>query len=190
MKKLKFSVPGQMLLMTKTHLTTAFLFILLFLFTISMQGKARDIIFGVCGTLGYFLSIYSTAGTAYLDDKKTVSPLTPQAAKGFILPLILTLFSILVVVLYKAAWTYGATETGFLETWALPFNILALLWTAPYQPFIGMANGSIALHGYLIIFLTPFIASGLGYYAAFRGFDLNAKIHGIAYEKKKDKKEF
>lgn len=190
MKKLKFSVPGQMFLMAKTHLTTAFLFMLLFLFTMSMQGKAREIIFGICGLLGYFLSIYSSAGTAYLDDKKTVSPLTPKATKGFILPVMLTLFSILVVVLYKMAWTYGATEAGALETWALPFNIFALLWTAPYQPFIGMATGNIALHGYLIIFLTPFIASGLGYFAAFRGFDLSAKLHSFAYEKKKEKKEF
>ncbi len=190
MKKLKFSVPGQMLLMAKTHLTTAFLFLLLFLLTISMAGKARDIIFGICGLIGYFLSIYSAASTAYLDDKKTISPLTPKPAKGLILPLMLTVFSLICLLLYKFAWTHGITESGSLELWAIPLNVLALLWVAPYQPFLGMVQGSLSLCGYLIVFLTPFVASGLGYFAAFHDFDLNAKVHSLAYEKKKDKEEF
>lgn len=190
MKNLKFSVPGQMLLMSKAHLSTAFLFLLFFLFTMSMAGTAKDIIFGVCGIVGYFLSIYSTAGSAYNDDKKTISPLTPKPAKGLVLPLILTIFSAICILLYKIAWTYGVAESGALELWAVPLNILALLWVAPYQPFLGMVKGSLSLCGYLIIFLTPFIASGLGYFAAFHNFDLNAKVHSLAYEKKKDKEEF
>ena len=190
MKNLKYSVSGQMLLMAKTHLSTAFLFMVLFLITISMAGKVRDIIFGICGSLGYFSSIYSAADAAYFDDKKSISPLTPKPAKGFILPLILTGFSLIIVLLYHFAWSNGVTENGTLLPWAIPINILSLLWTVPYQPFLGMANGSIALHGYLIIFLTPFVASGLGYFAAFHGFDLNAKMHSLAYEKKKNKEEF
>ena len=189
MKNLKFSVPGQMLLMAKTHLTTSFLFMILFLLTLSMAGKTRDIVFGLFGTIGYFLSIYSAAGSAYLDDKKSISPLTPKATKGLVLPVILTVISLLLIIIYKFAWSYGANG-GYLLPWAVPLNILFLLWVAPYQTFLGLANGSIALYGYLIIFLTPFIASFLGYLAAFCGFDLNAKVHGIAYEKKKDKNEF
>ena len=190
MKNLKFSVPGQMLLMAKAHLSTAFLFLVLFLLTMSMAGKIRDIIFGICGIIGYFLSIYSAAGTAHNDDKKTISPLTPKPAKGLILPLILTVFSVICILLYKLAWTHGITESGSLELWAVPLNVIALFWVAPYQPLLGMVQGSLSLCGYLIVFLTPIVASGLGYFASFHNFDLNAKIHSLAYEKKKDKEEF
>ena len=71
MKNLKFSLWGQMLLMAKTHLTTGFLFMILFLFTMSMEGPAYNVIFGTCGLLGYFLTIYQNASSAYFDDKKT-----------------------------------------------------------------------------------------------------------------------
>ena len=187
MKNLKFSVHGQMLLMVKAHFAIALLFLVLFLLTMSMTAGTKDIIFGICGMVGYFLSIYSFAETAYLDDKKTVSPLTPKQAKGLMLPLILTLFSLIIVLIYKFAWTYGITENGSLELWAVPLNILALLWVSPYQPLLGMVQGGLTTAGYLIIFLTPFVASGLGYFAAFNGFDLSAKIHSLVYEKKKDK---
>jgi hypothetical protein len=94
------------------------------------------------------------------------------------------------ILLYKIAWTHGITESGSLELWAVPLNVIALLWVAPYQPLLGMVQGSLSLCGYLIVFLTPIVASGLGYFASFHNFDLNAKIHSLAYEKKKDKEEF
>lgn len=192
MKKLKFSLIGQMLLLAKSHLSTGLVFMILFLFTVSMYGPAYNVIFGTCGFLGYFLTIYQSANNAYLDDKKTISPLTPYAAKGFVLPLLLTAFSLVIVLLYKFAWAYGAVSEKAVEMWAVPLQILARLWTVPYHPFLGMDGGKLSLIGYIIIFLTPFIASGLGYFAAYKGFDLNEKIHGIAYEKKNksDKSEF
>ena len=86
MKKLKYSVKGQMLLMAKAHLETAILFMILFLFTIRMRQGVGNVIFGIVGILGYFLAIYSAAGTAHTNDERSISPLSPKAAKGFILP--------------------------------------------------------------------------------------------------------
>lgn len=191
MNKLKFSVPGQMLLMVRTHFTTAVVFMLLFLFTASMQVGIGNLIFGIIGIIGYFLSIYSAAGSSYLCDKMDSSPLTPKPAKGLILPLFLLLANVVIILMYKAAWTYGSDGKSMTEIWSLIFNIISLLWVAPYQPLLGMEHGVIELQGYLIIFILPFVASALGYFAAYKGFDLNEKVHSIAYEKKKeDKREF
>ncbi len=202
MKNLKYSIKGQMLLITKAHLRTALLFMILFLFTFSMNSKTKDVIFAIFGTLGYFLSMYSAGNNAYLNDKKSISPLTPKAAKGFILPLILTLSNLLIFILYRLAWTVGFNGQS-LEIWAVIVNVITILWTSPFHaPYLvsnpnqyqshllGMSSGTMSIHGYLIILLIPIIASGVGYFAAYKGFDLNAKMHSLAYEKKKDKREF
>ena len=99
MNKLKFSVPGQMLLMLRTHFTTAVVFMILFLMTASMQGSFGNVVFGVVGILGYFLSIYASASSSFINDKMEISPLTPKPAKGFMLPLFVIAANILVVLL-------------------------------------------------------------------------------------------
>ena len=189
MNKLKYSLPGQMLLMIKSHFATAVVFMMLFLMTTSMRGGFGNKLFGVIGFLGYFLSIYAYSGTALRDDKRSISPLSPHPLKGLWLPAFLTVANVIVILLYKLAWSQGSDGHSMTEIWSLILNIISLLWVAPYQPILGMAYGNIELYGYLIIFITPFIASALGYFAAYKGFDLSEKIHGLAYEKKKDKKK-
>lgn len=187
MNKLKYSVPGQMLLMVKSHFTVSVVFMILFLMTASMQTGFVSTVFGVLGLLGYFLSIYSHSGTALRDDKRSVSPLTPHPLKGLWLPAFLTIVNVVIILLYKLAWTYGSDGKSMTEIWSLILNIISLLWVSPYQSILGMEHGHIELHGYIIIFVTPFVASLLGYFAAYKGFDLSAKVHSLAYEKKKEK---
>lgn len=186
MKNLKYSVPGQMLLMIKSHFTVSVLFMVFFIMTVSMQSSFINTLFGILGLLGYFLSIYSYSGSAHRDDKRTISPLTPKPLKGLWLPAFLTIVNIIIILLYKLAWLAGSDGKSMTEIWSLILNIISLLWVAPYQPLLGMAYGHIELQGYLIIFITPFIASALGYLASYKGFDLSAKVHSFAYEKKKD----
>lgn len=187
MNKLKFSIPGQMLLMIKNHFTVSVVFMIFFLMTASMQKGLFNIIFGIFGFLGYFLSIYSYSGSAFQSDKMSASPLSPNPVKGLWLPAFLTIANVIIILLYKLAWAQGSDGQSMTEIWSLILNIVSLLWVAPYQPLLGMAFGHIELMGYIIIFATPFIASFLGYLAAYKGFDLSAKVHGLAYEKKKDK---
>ena len=187
MNKMKYSIPGQMLLMIKNHFTVSVVFMILFLMTASMQVGVGSLIFGGIGFLGYFLSIYSYSGTCLRDDKITVTNLTPHPLKGLMLPIFLTIASAVIILLYKLAWTHGSDGHSMTEVWSLILNIISLLWVSPYQPILGMEYGQIAPHGYAIIFVTPFVASFLGYLAAYYGFDLSEKVHGIAYEKKKDK---
>ena len=192
MNKLKYSIPGQMLLMIKNHFGTSVVFMILFLMTASMRNGFGNTVFGIVGFLGYFLSIYAYSETALRDDKRSVSPLTPNPLKGLLLPAFLTIVNVLVILLYKLAWSQGSDGHSMTEIWSLILNIISLLWVAPYEPLLGMAYGHIELQGYLIIFVTPFVSSLLGYFAAYKGFDLSAKIHSLAYEKKadKDKDEF
>jgi hypothetical protein len=173
--------------MIKNHFTVSVVFMIFFLLTASMQSGLFNTIFGILGFLGYFLSIYAYSGTALRDDKMSASPLTPKPLKGILLPAFLTIASAVVILLYKLAWAQGSDGQNMTEIWSLILNIISLLWVAPYQPLLGMAYGHIELQGYLIIFVTPFIASFLGYLAAYKGFDLSAKVHGFAYERKKDK---
>lgn len=187
MKNLKYSIPGQMLLMIKNHFSTSVVFMILFLMTVSMRVGFVDTLFGIIGFIGYFLTIYAYSASAHRDDKREVSPLTPHPLKGLRLPAFLTIVNVIVILLYKLAWSHGSDGQSMTEIWSLILNIVSLLWVSPYQPIMGMAYGHIELHGYLIVFVTPFIASTLGYLADYKGFDLSAKIHGIAYEKKKDK---
>ena len=176
-----------MLLMIKSHFTTAVVFMVLFLMTTSMRMGFGNAVFGVVGFIGYFLSIYSYSAAVLRDDKRSISTLTPHPLKGLILPAFLTIANVIVILLYKLAWSQGSDGQSMTEVWSLILNIVSLLWVSPYQPLMGMVRGHIELHGYLIVFVTPFIASALGYLAAYNGFDLSAKIHSIAYEKKKDK---
>jgi len=187
MKNLKYSIPGQMLLMIKNHFTVSVVFMILFLMTTPMQNTISNMIFGIVGYIGYFLSIYAFSESALRDDKRTVSPLTPHPAKGLWLPAFLTIANVVVILLYKLAWVAGSDGKSMTEIWSLILNIISLLWVSPYEPLLGMAYGHIELQGYLIIFITPFVASALGYYASYKGFDLSAKVHSFAYEKKKDK---
>lgn len=189
MNKLKFSIPGQMLLMIKQHFTISVVFMIFFLMTVSMQKGVFSTIFGIFGLLGYFLSIYSYSGSALRTDKMSASPLSPDPIKGLWLPAFLTIVNVIIILLYKLAWSQGSDGQSMTEIWSLILNIISLLWVAPYQPLLGMAFGHIELQGYIIIFVTPFIASALGYFAAYKGFDLSAKVHSFAYEKKKDKDE-
>lgn len=187
MDKLKYSIPGQMLLMIKNHFTVSVMFMILFIMTVSLRTGFGDIIFGIFGFLGYFLSIYAYSESAFRDDKRTVSPLEPKPLKGLYLPAFLTVVNLLIIFLYKSAWIYGSDGESMTEIWSLILNIISLLWVSPYHPLLGMEYGFIELHGYIIIFVTPFIASTLGYFAAYKGFDLSAKVRSFAYEKKKDK---
>lgn len=187
MNKLKYSVFGQMLLMIKNHFTVAVVFMILFLMITPMRNSFGNMVFGILGVLGYFLSIYAYSGTAFRDDKRSVSPLTPTPLKGLWLPALLTIANAVIILLYKLAWAAGSDGKSMTEIWSLILNIISLLWVAPYQPLLGMAYGHIELQGYFIIFVTPFVASLLGYFAAYKGFDLSAKVHSFAYEKKKDK---
>ena len=181
-----------MFLMLRTHFTTAVIFMVLFLMTTSMRGDFGNKVFGTIGFLGYFLAIYAAAGSYHLNDKMDASPLTPKPAKGFLLPLFVIVANLIIVLLYKMAWTFGSDGQSMTAAWSLIINIVSLLWVSPYQPLLGMAYGAIEPIGYLIIFATPIIASALGYFASYKGFDLSAKVNGLIYEKKKneEKSEF
>ncbi|MBO5059836.1 MAG: hypothetical protein J6C82_02845 [Clostridia bacterium] len=189
-KKLKYTIFGQILHTLTSHAGIAVMFAFLWLIMIAVwTTKIGGYAFGIIGILTYFLAIYNAGCDAALDDKKPYSPLTPKPAKGLILPVLLTAVNILFIVLYKCSWAFGSTDGYIKEVWAIIGNILSILWFSMYKTFLGMERGHFELQGYLIILILPFIASALGYFAGYNGYDIYGKLNSLAYEKSKKKKK-
>lgn len=187
MKKLKYTIPGQMLSVAFAHIITAFVFFFIWLISAGMWEGAFGKIFSFVGLVCYLVSIYNSGVNCAQADKRTVSPLSPHPAKGFVLPFFLLIFNALIIFMYKYAWSVAGDGEFLRQGWAVFLNMLSVFWTAPFENLLGMNCGALSVGGYLIIFVLPIVATAGGYFAGYKGFDLFAKISSLAYEKK-DKK--
>lgn len=188
--KFKYTIQAQLLRMLRKHATTALMFALIWLIMISLWATTvGSYIFAALGTLGYFFAIYNEGCDSAIDDKKPYSPLTPKPLKGLYLPVLLTVINILIIIIYKCSWHFGATDGSLTNAWGLTGNVISILWFCMYKTLLGMDKGHFELQGYLIIVFLPYIASFLGYYAGYKGYDIYGKINSLAYEKSKKKKK-
>lgn len=187
MKKMKYTVWGQMLSVVVAHATTAFIFMFICFITAGLWTGIAAKIFSAVGCLCYFMAIYNSGVNCAQADKRSISPLTPYPAKGTILPVILLAVNILIIVLYKYAWSAGGDGEFLRKGWAMLLNMLSVIWTSPYENLLGMEKGVLEIQGYFILCVLPFIATGAGYFAEYKDFDLFAKLSKLAYERK-DKK--
>ena len=187
MKKLKYTIPGQMLSIAGAHIITSFIFFFIWLVTAGVWEGIAGKIFSLVGLICYLISIYNASVNCAQADKRTVSPLTPHPWKGFVLPIFLLVFNALIVFMYKYAWSVAGDGEFLRQGWAVFLNMLAVFWTAAYENLLGMTRGALSAGGYFIIFVLPIAATAGGYFAGFKGFDLFAKISGIAYEKNEKK---
>lgn len=187
MKKMKYTIWGQMLGVVGTHAVTAFIFMFIWLITAGLWEGIAGKIFSGFGLVCYFIAIYNSGVSCAQADKRTISPLKAYPAKGFTLPIILLGVNIAIILAYKYAWGFGSDGEYLREGRAILLNVLTVLWTAPYGNILGMEKGVLEIQGYFILCILPFVATGAGYFAGYRGFDLFAKISSLAYEKKKSK---
>lgn len=186
MNKMKYTIWGQMLSMVRSHAFTAIVIFLIWLVTAGMwEVDIGSRIFGILGSFCYVITIYNCACSCAQADKRTASPLKAYPAKGLIIPAFLLAVNVLITIMYKYIWIVGGDGQYLREGWAILLNVLTLAWVAPYDAFLGMAQGHMELRGYLIMYLLPFVISAIGYFAGFKGIDIYGKINSIAYEKKK-----
>ena len=128
--------------------------------------------------------LYSEAYAIATRDKKSYTNEEPYLLKGFLLPVGLTILTIILYVLHYAVWTYMSVDGALMSitTWLL--NMPYIIWTYAFNGIIGLEKGIMAWSGYIIVVFVPVIFSGFGYIAGLKGFDLTAKLSKYVYEKK------
>ena len=187
--KFKYTLPAQILRMVRKHATTALLFSLIWLTMISLWATTvGSYTFAAIGFIAYFLSIYNAGFETAIDDKKSYTPLTPKPYKGIYLPILLTVVNIIFIIIYKCSWGIGQADGAITNAWGLAGNVISILWFSMYNALVGMDKGHFEFQGYLIIIFLPYLASLLGYFAGYKGYDIYGKLNSLAYEKRKKKK--
>jgi len=170
----------------KTHALISFVAFLLgiLIFPSAITNSFGKIIFSVIATIVYILSIYNSAYEIYSRDNKSYTQESPFKLKGLLMGVPLLILTIIIYTLYFFSWRFMTIDGIIVGASGWINNFLFLIWSFPFTGFINLANGTMNLYGYVIVALIPLISSFLGYFAGFYGFDLNAKINQLIYEKK------
>ena len=180
----KYITLSQLLKTVKIHLiTTATIFLLaMFIFAGMITTKIGGIIFSCIATLVYFLSIYTFSLETANRDKKSYTKETPYKFKGLLLPLGIFVITIFLYALYSLTWKYMTFDNSLYSFQGYFNNIVFIIWTFPFNAFLDLNNGILSWYGYLIIAIVPFIASFLGYYAGYIGYDISMTINKFIYD--------
>lgn len=133
----------------------------------------------------YFFSIYGAASNCALRDLKPYTEEEPYPWKGLLLPVGIILATLALWGLYQAAWHFMTIDGNLATITGIACNVIFVVWTFMYNALMGLQNGGMNWYAYVVVLVVPVAASGLGYYAGYRGFDLYDKLMRFVYEKKK-----
>lgn len=183
---LKYSIKGQIISVILEHLKIVFVFFAVWILGIYVTAsKIGGAIYSYIATFFYFTAIYSAGYQAEINDKKSYSPLTPKPYKGALLSLGVLAVNIALAFSYLLVWKTAGNGESLTNLWAVAVNVLCLFWFSPFMSFLGEQKGAIAPFGYIIIFILPTLSCFLGYFAAYKNFDILQKLRFLVYEKKK-----
>lgn len=145
-----------------------------------VTGSIGKYIFSTIFILIYMLALYTKSGEIAAKDKKSYTDDIPYWWKGVILPLGIFAVWIILYILYSFSWRYDIVgyTSGFIN------NTMFVVWNFIYTGFLGLSGGKFNYWCIALIVLAPVIASGLGYLAGYKGFDLSQRVVKIVYEKK------
>ncbi len=176
----------QVLKIIKSHIfSTILIFILGIVSAGAIYGENTFLlkVFSVISLIIYFSMMYSEAYQIAQNDKKKITKEEPYFLKGFLLPIGLTIVTILTYILYYFVWKYMMNGATFsLSAWLL--NMIFIVWTYVFNGIINLGNGVMSWYGYIIVIFVPAIFSGIGYIAGLKDFDINSKLSKFIYEKK------
>ena len=176
----------QMLKIIKSHIfSTILIFVLGLVSAGALYGENSFLltIFSIISLIIYFGMIYSEAYEIANHDKKKFTSEEPFFLKGFLLPIGLTIITVLTYALYYFVWKFMMGGTAFnLGAWLL--NMIFIVWTYAFNGIIGLSHGVMEWYGYIIVIFVPVLFSGIGYIAGLKGFDINSKLSKFIYEKK------
>lgn len=189
----KYLTQDQLAKIIYTHFySSAMIFFLgIFVFSGVVTSDTGSVIYSVLTTVIYFFSIYNAAVGICHRDKQSYTRENPYWFKGFLLPIGLLLVSILLYILYFVTWKCMTINSMLYSAQGYINNILFMMWTFPFNAFIGLGNGYMNLYGYIIVALVPFIASFLGYFAAYNNYDISSTVSKLIYatnDKEKNEK--
>lgn len=175
---------------THFYSSSMIFFLGIFVFSGVVTSDAGLVIYSILTTVIYFFSIYNAAVGICHRDKKSYTHENPYWFKGFLLPIGLLLVSTLLYLLYFVTWKYMTINSMLYSAQGYINNILFTMWTFPFNAFIGLGNGYMNLYGYIIVAVVPFIASFLGYFAAYNNYDITSTVSKLIYAtNKKEKNE-
>ena len=176
----------QMLKIIKSHIfSTILIFTLGIVSAGSIYGENSFllIVFSIISLIIYFGLMYSEAYQIAQMDKKKITEEKPYFLKGFLLPVGLTVITILTYILYYFVWKFMMNGPTFnLVGWLL--NMIFIIWTYVFNGIIGLSNGVMEWYGYIIVIFVPVLFSGIGYIAGLKDFDINSKLSKFVNEKK------
>lgn len=176
----------QMLKIIKSHIfSTILIFVLGIVSAGALYGENSFLltVFSIISLIIYFGMMYSEAYGIAQHDKKRITSEEPFFLKGFLLPVGLTIVTILTYVLYYFVWKFMMGGITFsLGAWLL--NMVFIIWSYAFNGIIGLNNGIMEWYGYIIVIFVPALFSGIGYIAGLKDFDINSKLSKFIYEKK------
>lgn len=180
----------QMLKIFKSHaMATACIFFLgMFLASLVFGTEVGKYLFAVLSLLIYAVVLYSDAYDIAKRDKKSYTKEEPYFYKGFLLPVLLSIVTVVLYIIYFLVWKYMAVD-GVLNIPGVLLNMIFIIWSFAFNGIIGLGNGYMNWYGYIIVIAVPIIISGIGYIAGLKDFDLHSKISKFIYENKEEKKD-
>ncbi len=182
---MKYTWHGQILSVITAHIEAAFVFFLIWTFSISVTGtRLGGFVFSLVSAVLYTVMMYLRGYTTARNDKKSYTKLTPIAYKGAVIALGLVVLNIFAVIIYKLSWLLGSDGESLSTLRAVAGNVFGIFWFSPYLNLLGMDKGSIAPYGYAVIVLLHTTACFLGYFAGYKNFDISVKLRNLVYEKK------
>lgn len=189
MNKFKYTKFGQILDVLKAHAVSAVLMAFIWGAFVSLWANTvGGYIFTVIALFSYSLSIYGCGERAAKNDRKPYVPGEPDLKKSLYIPILTIIINGIFAVMYKLTWVLGSNGENITEVWSVVTNIFSYLWFAPFGELTGMNKGNFAVLGIVAIVLIPEVMYILGYFAGMKNFDINEKLFGFMYEKKKEKK--
>lgn len=188
-KMLKNLPLKQMLKIIKSHAiaTICIFFLGMIAAGVVFGTKIGNCIFTVFALLIYFVVLYSEAYDIAKRDKKSYTQEVPYFAKGFLLPIGLSVVTVILYIMYFFVWKFMAVD-GALDIVGVLLNMVFIIWSFAFNGMIGIEKGFLQWYGYIIVIFVPIIISGLGYIAGLKDFDLHSKFSKFVYENKEEKK--
>ena len=132
----------------------------------------------------YVLVLYSTCVDMARQDRKQYTEEVAYPWKGLILPVGIYVIWGFLYIMFYFSWKYGIVHPDFVS--GIINNILFVMWNYVYMGFMQIMEGKFAMWTLILVFLTPLVACGVGYFAGYKGFDVSEKVVKVVYDKKDD----
>ena len=137
--------------------------------------------------------VYTAAARVARHDVKPYYDVSHFPARGFVIGLIPVAFTTLLVILWQLAYIpsfLDLAKYGGLPNYIyLADQFVFVIYTFPFNSFMKLDGNIITWYSYVMIYLIPYLACGLGYLAGYRNFSFyDQYIYKLIYKGKPQNK--